>query len=41
VVREASPAAAAWSRERMRELSKPFGTEFDRDGDGLVLSLEA
>jgi len=25
----------------MRELSKPFGTEFDRDGDGLVLSLEA
>ncbi|QLK27627.1 CapA family protein [Natrinema zhouii] len=40
-VREANSEAAAWSRERMRELSEPFGTEFDRDGDGLVLSLEA
>ncbi|QCS41265.1 CapA family protein [Natrinema versiforme] len=39
-VREAGPEAAAWSRERMRALSAPFGTEFDRDGDGLVLSLE-
>ncbi|ELY68490.1 Capsule synthesis protein, CapA [Natrinema versiforme JCM 10478] len=39
-VREASPQAAAWSRERMRTLSAPFGTEFDRDGDALVLSLE-
>ncbi|SER23127.1 CapA family protein [Natrinema salaciae] len=38
-VREASPAAAAWSRERMRERSDPFGTAFDRDGDALVLSL--
>ncbi|WP_226039457.1 CapA family protein [Natrinema sp. DC36] len=40
-VREADPEAATWSRERIRELSEPFGTEFDRDGDGLVLSLEA
>ncbi|WP_226480870.1 CapA family protein [Natrinema amylolyticum] len=39
-VHEAGPEAAAWSRERMRELSAPFGTEFDRDGDALVLSLE-
>ncbi|MBZ6495718.1 CapA family protein [Natrinema longum] len=39
-VSEASPDAAAWSRDRMRELSTPFGTEFDRHGDGLVLSLE-
>ncbi|MDF9744838.1 CapA family protein [Natrinema salsiterrestre] len=39
-VSEASPDAAAWSRERMRELSEPFGTEFDRDGDALVLPLE-
>ncbi|MFC6769005.1 CapA family protein [Natrinema soli] len=39
-VHEASQAAAAWSRERMRELSAPFGTDFDRDGDALVCSLE-
>ncbi|WP_226004412.1 CapA family protein [Natrinema salinisoli] len=39
-VAEASQDAAAWSRDRMRELSEPFGTEFDRDGDALVLSLE-
>ncbi|SEW15917.1 CapA family protein [Natrinema salifodinae] len=39
-VHEAGPAAAAWSRERMRELSEPFGTEFERSGAGLVLSLE-
>jgi poly-gamma-glutamate capsule biosynthesis protein CapA/YwtB (metallophosphatase superfamily) len=39
-VREASPDAADWSRERMRELSAPFGTVFERDGSALVLSLE-
>jgi poly-gamma-glutamate synthesis protein (capsule biosynthesis protein) len=39
-VSEASPDAAAWSRERMRHRSEPFGTEFERDGDALVLSLE-
>ncbi|ELY80271.1 CapA family protein [Natrinema gari] len=39
-VHEAGPEAAAWARERMRTLSAPFGTEFDRDGDALVLPLE-
>ncbi len=39
-VHEAGPGAAAWARDRMRELSDPFGTEFDREGDALVLSLE-
>jgi poly-gamma-glutamate capsule biosynthesis protein CapA/YwtB (metallophosphatase superfamily) len=36
-VHEASERAAEWSRERMRELSEPFGTEFERDGSHLVL----
>lgn len=40
-VGEASSEAAEWSRKRMRTLSAPFGTAFDRDGDALVLSLEA
>ncbi|WP_222916232.1 CapA family protein [Natrinema sp. SYSU A 869] len=39
-VHGADPEAAAWSRKRMRDLSEPFGTEFDRDGDALVFSLE-
>ena len=39
-VHEASAGVAEWSRKRMRNLSEPFGTEFDRDGDALVLSLE-
>ncbi|SIR97655.1 CapA family protein [Natronorubrum thiooxidans] len=38
-VHEASQGAAEWSRERMRELSEPFETEFDRDGDALVLPI--
>ncbi|WP_306054037.1 CapA family protein [Natronococcus wangiae] len=38
-VHEASPDAADWSRDRMRELSAAFGTEFERAGDSLVLSL--
>ncbi|NUC74386.1 CapA family protein [Haloterrigena sp. SYSU A558-1] len=41
VVHEASPDAAAWARDRMRELSAPFGTAFDRDGEALVLALES
>ncbi|MDG5758766.1 CapA family protein [Natronococcus sp. A-GB1] len=39
-VHEASPDAADWSRERMRELSAPFGTTFQREGTAMVLSLE-
>ena len=39
-VHRASPEAAEWSRERMRELSAAFGTSFDRDGERLVLDLE-
>jgi poly-gamma-glutamate synthesis protein (capsule biosynthesis protein) len=39
-VHEASPDAAAWSRERMRERSAPFDTAFERDGDALVLALD-
>jgi poly-gamma-glutamate synthesis protein (capsule biosynthesis protein) len=38
-VEEARPDAAAWSRARMRELSEPFGTEFERDGTDLLVSL--
>jgi poly-gamma-glutamate synthesis protein (capsule biosynthesis protein) len=38
-VREASPDAAAWSRKRMRELSAPFGTEFDEENGALLLDL--
>ncbi|WP_339105686.1 CapA family protein [Haloterrigena salinisoli] len=40
-VHEAGPAAAEWARDRMRELSAPLGTEFERDGEALVLSLES
>ncbi|WP_336345190.1 CapA family protein [Halalkalicoccus ordinarius] len=36
-VHPASKRAAAWSRERMRDLSEPFGTEFKRDGEHLVV----
>jgi poly-gamma-glutamate synthesis protein (capsule biosynthesis protein) len=38
-VRLASSAAARWSRERMRELSAPFGTGFERVDDGLRCQL--
>ncbi|AFZ73587.1 poly-gamma-glutamate synthesis protein (capsule biosynthesis protein) [Natronobacterium gregoryi] len=34
------PDAAEWSREQMRTLSHPSGTEFDRDGETLVVELE-
>ncbi|MFP8958734.1 CapA family protein [Natrialbaceae archaeon A-CW3] len=36
----ASPEAAAWSRERMRQLSAPFGTSFERDGEALVVQVD-
>ncbi|WP_135302784.1 CapA family protein [Haloarcula amylovorans] len=39
-VHEASETAAAWSRDRMRDRSEPFGTTFERDGDHLVHSIE-
>ena len=38
-VQTASTRAAEWSRERMHERSEPFGTEFRRDGDHLVVAL--
>lgn len=38
-VRRAESAAAEWSRDRMRELSRRFGTAFDRDGQALVCRL--
>lgn len=38
-VHRASEPAAAWSRERMRALSEPFGTGFERDGSELVVAL--
>jgi poly-gamma-glutamate synthesis protein (capsule biosynthesis protein) len=40
-VHRAGSEAAAWSRERMRELSASFGTSFERDGDHLVVDLGA
>ena len=39
-VHAADSSAAEWSRERMRDLSAPFGTSFDRDGNRLVLDLD-
>ncbi|WIV67156.1 CapA family protein [Natrialbaceae archaeon AArc-T1-2] len=38
-VYRATEPAASWSRDRMRELSEPFGTSFERDGEELVLDL--
>jgi poly-gamma-glutamate synthesis protein (capsule biosynthesis protein) len=38
-VHEADSAAADWCRERMRTLSAPFGTSFERDGAQFVLPL--
>lgn len=37
-VHEAPAGAAEWSRKRMRRLSEPFGTTFERDGNELVLA---
>lgn len=39
-VHRASPAVAQWSRKRMRSLSEPFGTTFNRDGEELVVTLD-
>ncbi len=39
-VQEASQTASEWSHERMRTLSAPFGTMFERDGSELVLPRE-
>ncbi|RLM53905.1 CapA family protein [Halobellus sp. Atlit-31R] len=39
-VHAAGSEAAAWSRARMRDLSAPFGTEFDRAGADLVVDLD-
>jgi poly-gamma-glutamate synthesis protein (capsule biosynthesis protein) len=38
-VTRAGADAAAWLRERMRQLSSPFGSSFTRAGDGLRLPL--
>ncbi|WP_267643669.1 CapA family protein [Haloarchaeobius amylolyticus] len=38
-VNHAPDGVANWSRERMRTLSRRFGTEFRRDGEDLVLDL--
>ena len=38
-VHEAGPEVAEWCRERMCGLSRPFGTEFERAGEGLVLEV--
>ncbi|MFD1647878.1 CapA family protein [Haloarchaeobius litoreus] len=38
-VHGAGPGVAAWARKRMRALSAPFGTDFERAGDGLVLEV--
>jgi poly-gamma-glutamate synthesis protein (capsule biosynthesis protein) len=38
-VHAADDDAAGWSRERMRRLSEPFGTSFERDGETLVAAL--
>lgn len=40
-VDRAAADAAVWLRERMRSLSEPFGTDFERSGDGLWLPLGA
>jgi poly-gamma-glutamate synthesis protein (capsule biosynthesis protein) len=36
-VHSADGDVAAWSRARMRTLSEPFGTSFQRDGEALVV----
>ena len=39
-VHEADREPAEWSRDRMRELSAPFGTEFGREGASLTCDLK-
>lgn len=38
-VQLANGGITEWSRQRMRDLSKPFGTKFEQDGEALLLSL--
>ncbi len=38
-VHEADPAGADWSRQRVRDLSAEFGTEFEREDNTLVLPI--
>ncbi|MCU4751388.1 CapA family protein [Halobacteria archaeon AArc-curdl1] len=40
-VHEADDEAAKWSRGRMRDLSTPFGTSFERDGEQLVVDFNS
>jgi poly-gamma-glutamate synthesis protein (capsule biosynthesis protein) len=39
-VYEADREAGQWARERMRRLSDPFGTIFERSGDELLVDLD-
>lgn len=39
-VHEADERAAEWSRNRMRRLSEPFGTDLERDGAELVVPVD-
>jgi poly-gamma-glutamate capsule biosynthesis protein CapA/YwtB (metallophosphatase superfamily) len=39
-VEAADEGVAAWCRETMRERSAPFDTEFEREGDALVVDLD-
>lgn len=39
-VHAADKVAADWSRQRMQELSDPYGTRFDRKGEELILELQ-
>lgn len=39
VLYDASGEADAWRRDRLRERSAPFGTEFDREGSELAVGL--
>ena len=36
---EAGTDQAKWARKRMRRLSEPYGTDFERDGEELLLDL--
>ena len=38
-VHETGPEVAEWCRTRMRDLSRPFGTTFERAGEELVLEV--
>ncbi len=38
-VNRADRRVAEWCRDRIRELCEPYGTDFERDGEALILSL--